>query len=587
MKTMYKVMIVDDEPANLRLLERLLSRSYYVITASSGAEALQLLNEHDVALLITDQRMPGMTGIELLKRTVDFRPHMVRIVLTGYTDVSALVEAINCGQVYKYITKPWNNDDLRLTVGRALEYYQMNKSRHELEVTNERLKQRLQAMTNSFVRAIADALEAKDQYMRGHSRRVSGYALAIAKRLDLDSATLEQLSLAAFLHDLGKLGTPEQLIQKPTALTEDEKAIMRLHPELGSRMLAGVPEMDEIKAAVRHHHENFDGSGYPDGLEGEQIPIKARIIRVADAYDALTSPRSFRQFFFNHEEAIKEIRKNVGTFFDPEVVNALCKLETLAKLRQTISNGFTFPRFSNSPLPPVSSLSFAEMFLEVEREPALAAKVIYTANKYVCPDNPKSTVVDACETVGEEMLRLIFEEVISAPLSENIPDDMSLHAQRTANAARLLAEHTRILNPDEAYLLGLLHDLGGALLHSLFQVDMEIASLISDPAIRCEREMAIFGVDHCDVGQWIFESHGLPRRLALAVQSHHDALRINSPSALLLHLADALAHAKTFNDFILVDDLGAERLALLHLKRRDLQDVHSAIANTNLSPAYT
>ncbi len=583
---MYKVMIVDDEPANLRLLERLLSRSYYVITASSGAEALQLLNEHDVALLITDQRMPGMTGIELLKRTVDFRPHMVRIILTGYTDVSALVEAINCGQVYKYITKPWNNDDLRLTAERAIEYYQMNKSRHELQITNERLKDRLQAMTNSFVRAIADALEAKDKYMRGHSRRVSGYALAIGKRLGMDSGTLEQLSLAAFLHDLGKLGTPEQLIQKPGALNEDEQAIMRLHPELGSRMLAGVPEMEEIKAAVRHHHENFDGSGYPDGLEGEQIPLKARIIRVADAYDALTSPRSFRKPF-SHEEAIEQLRKKVGTFFDPEVVNILCKLETLANLRNAISNGFTFPRFSKSPLPPLSSMSFAEMFLEVEREPALAAKAIYTANKYVCPESPKSTVVDACEAVGEEMLRLIFEQVISAPLAENIPEYMSMHSIRTANAARLLAEHTRILNPDEAYLLGLLHDLGGALLHSLFQVEMEIASLISDPAIRCERECAAFGVDHCDVGQWLFENYGLPRRLALAVQSHHDALRINSPSALLLHLADALAHADTFNEFILLEDLGPERLALLRLKRKDLEDVHKVIANTNLSLAYS
>ncbi|HEX8921635.1 MAG TPA: response regulator, partial [Pyrinomonadaceae bacterium] len=116
----YKIMIVDDEPANLRLLERLFRRDHNVVTAGSGEEALRLLEQHDVALLITDQRMPGMTGIELLKRTAAFRPHTVRIILTGYTDVTALVEAINCGQVYKYVTKPWSNDELRLTVGRAL-----------------------------------------------------------------------------------------------------------------------------------------------------------------------------------------------------------------------------------------------------------------------------------------------------------------------------------------------------------------------------------------------------------------------------------------------------------------------------------
>src|SRR5919206_1029098 len=147
----FKILIVDDEPANLRLLERLFRRDYQVLTAPSGQEALHLLEQHDVALLLTDQRMPGMTGIELLKRTAEMRPHMVRIIVTGYTDVSALVEAINCGQVYKYVTKPWNNDDLRLTVERAVEHYETNKARHELEEANKRLSSRLQAMTRSVV----------------------------------------------------------------------------------------------------------------------------------------------------------------------------------------------------------------------------------------------------------------------------------------------------------------------------------------------------------------------------------------------------------------------------------------------------
>ena len=140
----YKIMIVDDEPANLRLLERLFRQDYHVLTAESGADALSLLEQHDVALIITDQRMPGMSGIELLKRTTSLRPHMVRIILTGYTDVESLVEAINDGQVYRYVTKPWSNDDLRLTVGRALEHYETNKARHELEMMNQRLSARLQ-----------------------------------------------------------------------------------------------------------------------------------------------------------------------------------------------------------------------------------------------------------------------------------------------------------------------------------------------------------------------------------------------------------------------------------------------------------
>ena len=140
----YKIMIVDDEPANLRLLERLFRQDYEVITAESGEEALQKLKEHDAALLMTDQRMPGMTGVELLEAIGEERPRMVRLILTGYTDVETLVEAINSGYVYKYVTKPWNNEELRLTVSRALEHFETNKARHELEMMNQRLMGRLQ-----------------------------------------------------------------------------------------------------------------------------------------------------------------------------------------------------------------------------------------------------------------------------------------------------------------------------------------------------------------------------------------------------------------------------------------------------------
>lgn len=140
----YKIMIVDDEPANLRLLERLFRQDYKVITAGSGEEALELLEQHDTALLITDQRMPNMSGLELLKQTAELRPHMVRMILTGYTDVGTLVEALNSGLVYQYLTKPWSNEELRLTVTRALEHYQSIRARHELEMRNSRLVARLE-----------------------------------------------------------------------------------------------------------------------------------------------------------------------------------------------------------------------------------------------------------------------------------------------------------------------------------------------------------------------------------------------------------------------------------------------------------
>jgi DNA-binding NtrC family response regulator len=143
----YKIMIVDDEPANLRTLERLFRSDYQVVTALSGAEALALLDQHDVALLISDQRMPAMTGIELMIKTVAIRPQMVKILLTGYTDVGALIEALNSGLVYRYLTKPWNNDDLRLTVSRALEHYEMMKSKYLLGMENQRLRARLKEIS--------------------------------------------------------------------------------------------------------------------------------------------------------------------------------------------------------------------------------------------------------------------------------------------------------------------------------------------------------------------------------------------------------------------------------------------------------
>ena len=334
----YKLMIVDDEQANLRLLERLFRRDYQIVTAGSGEEALRLLAQHDVALLITDQRMPGMTGIELIKHAANLRPQLVRIMLTGYMDVGALVEAINCGQVYKYVTKPWHNDDLRLTVARALEYYETNRARHELRHQNQRLSARLKELTRGFVRTIADALEAKDEYMHGHARRVSGYAVALGRRLALDSAQLEQLELAAFLHDIGKIGTPDSLLLKPAPLTDEERAVMQLHPERGARMLAGIPDMQDVIAAVRHHHEHYDGTGYPEGLSGAQIPQAARIIHVADAYDAMTSPRPFRQAM-THEQTLAQLEEHAGTQFDPDVVRTLAELETIAQIRRTIADG--------------------------------------------------------------------------------------------------------------------------------------------------------------------------------------------------------------------------------------------------------
>ncbi|HEV7844439.1 MAG TPA: HD domain-containing phosphohydrolase [Pyrinomonadaceae bacterium] len=570
----YKIMIVDDEPANLRLLERLFRRDYHVITASSGAEALQLLNQHDVALLLTDQRMPGMTGIELLKRTASFRPHMVRIILTGYTDVSALIEAINCGQVYKYVSKPWSNDELRVTVERAVEHYKANQSRHELEEANRRLSHRLQAMTRSVVRTIADALEAKDEYVYGHARRVSGYASAIGRRMRLEVPMLEQISLAAFLHDIGKIGTPDSLLLKPSTFTDEDRALMQLHAERGARMIAGVHEMEDIAEVIRYHHEHYDGSGYPEGLSGEQIPLVSRIILVADAYDAMTNPRPFRQAF-THEEAIERLLEGAEKQFDPTVVRAFCGLTALAQIRRAIAHenwgGYL------SPLPlhlELDKLGFEELVDEIVRDPALAASCLRAANATDQTAAPCVSARAACLRMGDANLR---ELVKRACARESMGFDFTRvqeHSVRCAVAAELLAKRTQMINADEAYSLGLLHDMGEALLCTLFPEEMENIIWLDETDSRTEREVIAFGVDHGQVGQWILESCGIQRELALTVQTHHDVMRINEPVALLLHVADVVASAADSSEIAAIDHLGSDRLAMLRLSRADLAYIH-------------
>lgn len=569
----YKIMIVDDEPANLRLLERLFRRDYQVITASSGDEALQLLNQHDVAVLISDQLMPGMTGIELLKRSAEFRPYMVRIILTGYTDVGALVEAINCGHVYKYVTKPWSNDDLRLTVERALQHHETNKSRNELEQLNLRLNARLQGLSRGIVRTIADALEARDEHTSGHVRRVSGFATAIGHRLRLDPQSIEQLSLAAFLHDIGKIGTPDAILLKPTALTSEERAVMQQHAEIGARMLAGVTDMEEVADAVRHHHENFDGTGYPEGLSGEQIPLSARIIRVADAYDALTSPRPFHKAQ-DHDTAARQLEQLSGTHFDPQVVQAFCGIESIARLHHSITDGFYGTRLNAAwSASDLRHATFEDLTRLVESEPVLAALALSEANTKHDTE-PVASLRAACARLGEANVRALAVRTCGLDRCTHHPDQLLERALKCATASRLLAEHTALLDPEEAYMLGLTHDLGKLLLLDHFPNEMEKILWLEEEVHR-DREVAAFGVDHAEVGRWILQACRVPRTLIAAVQTHHAVLRTNAPSALLLHLADAIAHADHPRRLAALDALGADCLAMLKLSRADLATIHT------------
>ena len=324
----YKILVVDDEPANLRLIERLFRHDYEVIIALNGREAMELLRQHDVALILSDQRMPEMTGIEFLKCAAEMRPHTVRVVITGYTDVNALVEAINSGVVYKYVTKPWLNEDLLQTVKRGVEVYEANKRMHNLALTNERLMRQLKAAQEAFVQLVTNALNASEEDALGRARRTSGYAAAIGSHLGfLDAGEIEQLSTAALLHNIGVVGTPSHLF-KTAALTARER---REYAERTEKILMDFPEMQEVALAVHYHREYYDGSGYPEGLEGERIPLFSRIIAVAAAYDEMTSQTDVDKGLL-HEKALVKLREDAGTRFDPAIVEAFCEIDAFRKM---------------------------------------------------------------------------------------------------------------------------------------------------------------------------------------------------------------------------------------------------------------
>lgn len=329
----YKLLIVDDEMPNIRLLERLFHKDYYCLTASSGEEAITLLDQHEVAVIISDQRMPQMTGIELLKRSADRRPHMVRILLTGYTDLEALVEAVNCGLVYMYVSKPWNNDDLKLRVGRAVEHYENNKRQHSLSAINERLTSRIKEMRLGFVRAMAGLLQMRDSYLCTHAVRVSRCAGLLGERLGLSEQLLSDMTAASFLHDLGAIGSSATVYSH----VNGNGFIPENHTACAADIISRVGELKDTADMVRYHYENFDGSGAPFGLIGDQIPLTVRILRVAKDLDLLVNPRD-EQVAVAYEAAIERLQRGAGREFDPLVIETLCG--AAADLEELVPAGF-------------------------------------------------------------------------------------------------------------------------------------------------------------------------------------------------------------------------------------------------------
>ncbi len=321
----HKILVVDDEVPNLRLLRRVLSEEHDIFEAASGQEGVSLLEKEEISLIITDQRMPSMTGVQLLEQSLKIRPDAIKILLTGYTDVQALIDAINAGHVYKYIPKPWDADELKLTVRRALEAFELKERNDNLVIELSGALTELENLSVGTIRALADALDAKCDYTAGHSLRVSRIAVLIGRQMGLPEDTLRDIELGGILHDIGKIGVPESILWKPDKLTAEERSIMSRHPVKSAEIIGDLKGLVRAREYVKHHHEFFDGSGYPDGLVGDNIPIGARIILVSDAYDAMTTDRPYRKAI-GHVRAIEELRKLAGTQFDPVVVTNLLSL---------------------------------------------------------------------------------------------------------------------------------------------------------------------------------------------------------------------------------------------------------------------
>ncbi len=335
MERIESILIVDDEDTIRRLLDRKLSsEGYECHVAANGEQALDIIRKNPVGLVILDIKMPGKSGIQLLPQIKAAYPETQILMATTVTDIETAVNCMKDG-AYDYITKPINLDEMAFAVSRALDKrkleLQIRDYQHHLE---ERVLEQAEKIRSSFLRsitALATALEAKDRYTAGHSQRVAEIAVAIARAMGLLEETNEKIQLAGLVHDVGKIGIRESILNKPGYLTDEELCYIQKHPEMGQRILTPLSGDEEVSRTVRAHHEHYDGTGYPDGLRQNEIPLGSRIIAVADAYEAMTSNRPYREAM-NNEAALVEIERGGGTHFDPEVAEVF--LRTSRNIRE-------------------------------------------------------------------------------------------------------------------------------------------------------------------------------------------------------------------------------------------------------------
>jgi response regulator RpfG family c-di-GMP phosphodiesterase len=331
-----EILIVDDDWQVRDVLHEIfLGAGYHCHLAEDGRQGLAVFRATRPPLTITDLKMPNMDGIQLLQAIIAVDADAAVIVLTGAADVKTAIDSLKFG-AYDFIMKPLNVDELVIAADRALERRQLLVERREyqayLELRVEEATRdlgaayrQLQDTYRSTLEALGSALDTRDIGTEAHSRRVHGYSLATAREYGMADEQLVDLGHGVLLHDIGKIGIPDAILLKPGPLTPEEWTTMRRHPEIGKRLIEGIPFLRGAVPIVYHHHERWDGSGYPAGLRGEEIPLGARIFAVIDAFDAMTYDRPYSRAI-PFEAAKAEIRRCSGAHFDPSVVEAFLRV---------------------------------------------------------------------------------------------------------------------------------------------------------------------------------------------------------------------------------------------------------------------
>ena len=308
------ILFVDDSRVVLETAKDLfLAHGIEILTADNAMEAIEIIRHQDIAVVVSDNCMPGMSGLEFLNRLKEISPETVKILMTANADLSSALEAINRSEVYRFILKPWKDDELFGIVSEG--------------VLRHRVLLSLKKEEEDVFRSLAQAIELKDPSTRGHCDRVAIFALLIADLLQLPKDMKREIKYGSWLHDCGKIGVSDTILNGSQRLNDQELAIVKMHVDWGTELAAKANLSEIARNIIHYHHERYDGTGYPTGISGTDIPLEARIVAVADVYDALITDRSYRPKY-SPEEAFTILRTMQGNALDPELVESFLSLIT-------------------------------------------------------------------------------------------------------------------------------------------------------------------------------------------------------------------------------------------------------------------